>query len=189
VAAERAARRFRSLTWYLSFVLLRFVDSDARVADALRKAFAPHAEVGVAHGDLLAAAEHAVVSPANSYGFMDGGIDRAFDAFFGPRLERDVRDAIQRRPEGFLPVGASLIVPTTHPRIRYVVVAPTMLMPEHVEAQNAYRAMRAVLRLARAEPIKGQPLYGSGLTTGVGGVSPAAAAEAMREAYADWLRT
>ena len=137
-------------------------------------------------GDLLEFAEHAVVSPANSYGFMDGGLDQAFADVFGPSLERRVQEAIQRRPEGHLPVGASLIVATAHARIPYVVVAPTMLMPEQVAAQNAYRALRAALRLATSAPLAGFPLYCSGLATGVGGVPAHEAAHAMAQAYADW---
>lgn len=49
-------------------------------------------------------AEHCVVSPANSYGFMDGGIDAAYRSFFGLQIERTVQEAVARRPEGRLPV-------------------------------------------------------------------------------------
>lgn len=165
---------------------LELVDIDPAVATALARAFAAFPEVTVRHGNLLAVAEHAAVSPANGYGFMDGGIDRAFEAFFGARLERDVRDAILRRPEGYLPLGASLVVATHHARVPYLIVAPTMLLPEDVDAQNAYRAFRAVLRVANVAPLDGGPIYCPGMTTGVGHVEPDAAARAMATAYADW---
>jgi hypothetical protein len=62
------------------------------------------------------------------------------------RQEDLLAEAIARRPEGHLPVGASLVVRTGHPRIPYLIVAPTMVLPEAVSADHCYRAMRAVLR-------------------------------------------
>ncbi|WP_170229939.1 macro domain-containing protein [Polyangium fumosum] len=114
-------------------------------------------------------------------------MDRAYAAFFGPAFERLVYDAVARRPDGFLPVGAAEIVPTGHARIPYVLLAPTMLMPEHVSASHAYRALRAALRVAARES-KIEDLYCPGLATGVGGVEPDDAAREMAAAYADATR-
>jgi O-acetyl-ADP-ribose deacetylase (regulator of RNase III) len=166
-------------------VRLVLIDTNADVTRALASAFSPWRDVEIITGDLFEHATNAVVSPANSQGFMDGGIDRAFVDFFGAGLERAVRDVIARRQEGYLPLGASIVLPTGHPRISHVIVVPTMLSPEHVEAQNAYRAMRAVLRVAgQVTPEKG--LYCPGLCTGVGGVDPAEAAREMAAAFGDW---
>jgi hypothetical protein len=41
---------------------------------------------------------------------MDGGIDAAYSAFFAPHVQAAVQEAINRRPEGYLPVGASLAI-------------------------------------------------------------------------------
>jgi O-acetyl-ADP-ribose deacetylase (regulator of RNase III) len=98
-----------------------------------------------------------------------------------------VREAVAARPEGYLPVGASCIVATGHERIPYMIVAPTMISPEFVEPQSAYRAMRAVLRVAMQLPFEKRRIYSPGLCTGVGGVAPAAAAIEMATAYTDWL--
>ena len=119
---------------------------------------------------------------------MDGGIDAAYRAFFGPQIERAVQDAIARRPEGHLPVGASLAVRTGHARVPFLIVAPTMLVPEQVESRNSYRAMKAVLRVVRAQPEVGPEIYCPGLATGVGMVAPENAAAMMAEAYRDWKR-
>ena len=172
---------------YTSQVRLVLVDSNPDVALALAEAFKTTPEVEVIAGELLQHAEGTIVSPANSQGFMDGGIDAAFATFFGPSLERAVRDAIAARPEGYLPVGASVIVATGHERIRYVIVAPTMMSPEWVEPQNAYRAMRAVLRVVVQLPVPDRQIWSPGLGTGVGGVEPADAAREMAAAYGDWL--
>lgn len=165
---------------------LHLVDLNSQLVDAWQKAFAQYPEVSVEHGDLLETAEHCIVSPANSYGLMDGGIDAAYSAFFGEGIGERVHAAISGRPEGYLPVGASLAVYTGHPRIPYLIVAPTMVMPEAVESLNSYRAMRAVLRLLDAEPKLGAKVFSPGLATGVGRVSPESAASMMAEAYGDW---
>jgi hypothetical protein len=49
-----------------------------------------------------------------------------------------------------VPVGAAILVPMAHDRIQYMIVATTMLAREAVGGDNAYRAMRAVLRTAAA---------------------------------------
>ena len=165
---------------------LHLVDYNGHLVNAWTEAFAPFPEVSVQQGDLLAVAKHCVVSPANSYGFMDGGIDAAYFDFFGAQIERTVQDAVTRRPEGHLPVGASLVVRTGHPRVPFLIVAPTMTVPEQVESRHCYRAMRAVLRIVRANAEVGRDVYCPGLATGVGMVPPTDAAAMMAEAYSDW---
>ena len=96
---------------------LHLIDLDGRLVNAWRQAFEPFLEVTIQQGDLLAVARHCVVSPANSHGFMDGGIDAVYRVFFGPEVERRVQDAVSRRPEGHLPVGASLVVRTGNERV------------------------------------------------------------------------
>ncbi|AKT39367.1 macro domain-containing protein [Chondromyces crocatus] len=165
---------------------LHLVDSDEAVVTAWRHHFAVFPEVEVVHGDIVEVAAHAVVSPANGYGFMDGGVDRAYVRFFGASIEERVRAAIRCRPEGVLSVGAALVVDTGHPRIPRLIVAPTVLMPEPVPASHAYRALRAVLRVVTAWPASAGDVYCPGLTTGVGGVAPDEAAREMALAFRDW---
>lgn len=165
---------------------LHLVDFNAELVAALKEAFTPFPEVSVQRADLLEVATNCVVSPANSYGFMDGGIDAAYCGFFGRSIEQTVREAISRRPEGHLPVGASLVVRTGNTRIPYLIVAPTMTMPEAVPSGNCYRAMKAVLRIASSEPDAGREVYCPGMGTGVGMVPPANAAATMAQAYAEW---
>jgi O-acetyl-ADP-ribose deacetylase (regulator of RNase III) len=165
---------------------LHLIDSDADVASALEIAFSRFDEVEVRCGNLLVVAEECVVSPANSFGFMDGGFDRDLYSFFGPAIESRVQDAINRRPEGRLPVGASLVVRTGHTRVPFLLVAPTVTLPEQADPANAYRAMRAILRVARAENAFFSHVFCPGLATGVGGVTPSEAADQMARAYNDF---
>src|SRR6266481_6302505 len=165
---------------------LHLVDQNDELVAAWKKAFNPFPEVTVQHGDLLVVAEHCVVSPANSYGYMDGGIDAAYRAFFGAQIERKVQDAVTSRPEGHLPVGASLVVRTGNARIPFMIVAPTMTMPEEVTSRSCYRAMTAILRTASHHPEISTDVFCPGLATGIGMVPPANAAAMMAEAYRDW---
>jgi O-acetyl-ADP-ribose deacetylase (regulator of RNase III) len=165
---------------------LYLVDINPAVVRAWRRSFEVFPEVDAREADLLAIAYNAVVSPANGYGFMDGGADAAYVQFFGSGIEAKVQDAIARRPEGHLPVGASLSIHTGHARIPYLIVAPTVLMPEATTSFSSYRAMRAVLRLAGSDPKLGSAVFCPGLGTGVGAVPPEEAAREMARAYGDW---
>jgi hypothetical protein len=62
--------------------MLYFVDTAGDLVDELRRVFAGVDEVVCLDGDILAVARNTIVSPANSYGFMDGGIDAAYS--YGP---------------------------------------------------------------------------------------------------------
>jgi O-acetyl-ADP-ribose deacetylase (regulator of RNase III) len=166
---------------------LHLVDYNGNLVRAWAEQFSQFPEVTVQQGDLLVVAEHCVVSPANSYGFMDGGIDAAYRSFFGHQIEQTVQEAVTRRPEGHLPVGASIVVRTGHSRIPYLIVAPTMTVPEMVESGNCYRAMRAILRVVGSNSEVGRDVFCPGLGTGVGMVPPDDAASAMARAYAEWM--
>jgi O-acetyl-ADP-ribose deacetylase (regulator of RNase III) len=168
-------------------VQLYLVDVNPALVAAWKTFFEPFPQVIIRQGDILAAAHNAVASPANCLGFMDGGIDQVYADFFGAHVEDKVREAIARRPEGHLPVGAAVAVKTGHRRVPLLVVAPTMLLPEAVGEDTCYRAFRAVLRLAGQHRELGKAVYCPGLATGVGGVSPSDAAREMARAYADWV--
>lgn len=168
-------------------VRLHLIDSNPEVASALQTAFAAFPGVETLCGNLLAHAVGCVVSPANSYGFMDGGFDKVLYGFFGPEIQVRVQEAIIRRPEGHLPIGSALLVATGHRRIPLLLVAPTMILPGEVAALNAYRAMRAVLRTASREAGRISRLYCPGLATGVGGVDASEAAMEMARAYQDHI--
>jgi O-acetyl-ADP-ribose deacetylase (regulator of RNase III) len=169
-------------------VKLHFVDINPAVANALAEAFKEHAEVEVSCGDILQVAHHCIVSPANSFGYMDGGIDARYLEFFGRSIQSTVQEAIQRRPEGMLPIGAALAVATGHVRIPYMIVAPTMEVPEEVRASHAGRALRAALRVLDREPVLADHVYCPGMATLTGRVPATEAAASMLSAYEHWLQ-
>lgn len=138
----------------------------------------------------------AVVSPANSFGFMDGGLDAHYLATFGPQVQDAARAAVLYRHDGELPVGAADIVPTGNRTIPYLIVAPTMRVPTQlpVDTVNPYLAARAVLRLIERGVMPDGPGAGvpvrdvvhrvaiPGLGTGVGRISPDICARQVRAA-------
>src|SRR5437016_5649909 len=71
----------------------------------------------------------AVVSPANSFGFMDGGIDALYTQRFGRQVQERLQDLIRQHHHGELLVGTAEIVDTDYPPIPFLIAAPTMRVP------------------------------------------------------------
>ncbi|KAL6077932.1 Phage-tail assembly protein-like protein, variant 2 [Balamuthia mandrillaris] len=65
-----------------------------------------------------------MVSAANSFGLMDGGVDAAITAFFGDQLQQRVQQHIIDHFDGEQPVGTSFILPTNHPRHPWLAHTP-----------------------------------------------------------------
>ncbi|OKH45749.1 hypothetical protein NIES2101_25875 [Calothrix sp. HK-06] len=76
-----------------------------------------HDFVTVHHGSILDVECDAVVSPANSFGFMDGGIDFIYMDYFGKDIQLKVRRQILDHHHGELIVGNADIVETGDSKI------------------------------------------------------------------------
>ena len=164
---------------------LHLVDCNPEIVRAWGSAFARYPEIEVSEGDILSVATTCVVSPANSYGFMDGGIDARYTEFFGLRPQTELQKHIATRGE--LLVGASVVVRTGHERIPYMICAPTMSTPGAVPRVNAFYAMAAVLNAATRNHQLLPEVFCPGLCTGTGRVSAADAASEMAHAYTKWI--
>ncbi|MBA3459450.1 MAG: macro domain-containing protein [Deltaproteobacteria bacterium] len=139
-------------------------------------------------GDPVDVKADAIVSPANSFGFMDGGIDAVYTYQFGEGLQRRLQELISTEFGGELPVGMAVIVPTMHNDIPWCISAPTMRVPQNVaETVNAYLAFRAALRAVVAHNANGQSqikrVLCPGLGTAVGQMPVARCARQMRAAW------
>jgi O-acetyl-ADP-ribose deacetylase (regulator of RNase III) len=163
---------------------LYLVDQSPEVVEALRAAFSAHPDVIVQQGDVLDLGEDAIVSPANSLGLMDGGLDDDYLRFFGIGLQSQIQKLIAQLPEGSLPVGSAMIVSTGHHRISRLIVAPTVAVPGPTTTACVYFAMSAALRAAKRAHPPIRVLFCPGLGTGIGQVPPAEAAAEMARAYA-----
>jgi hypothetical protein len=105
---------------------------DSDMAVAWGQAFKSDDRIQIIEGDILVGTADAVVSPANSFGYMDGGIDLAYRNFFGMKVQHRVRGKIHADHFGELPVGQAVIVETDHPLLPFLIVAPTMRVPDRI---------------------------------------------------------
>ena len=156
--------------------------------------------VRVHRGSLLDLSVDAVVSPANSFGFMDGGIDLRYSQKFGWKVQERLQAIIRERHDGELLIGTAEIVQTDDLQIPYVIAAPTMRVPMILrDSVNPYLAARAALLLVKRGvfgegPLVGEPIAAGvqsvafpGLGTGVGQVDPNTCARQVRAAIEDVL--
>ena len=132
------------------------------------------------------------VSPANSFGWMDGGLDwpirLAYEAV-GADITAVVQAAIRQQAGGELPVGQALVIPTPETPYTHLIVAPTMRTPRPAFwTLNAYLAFRAILwTVQQWNAAKAGPAVATvscpGLATGVGRMPARRCARQMRAAW------
>ncbi len=136
----------------------------------------------------------AIVSPANSFGFMDGGIDAVYTYQFGHGLQERLQSLIRDEHGGELPVGQAAIVSTDHADIPWCISAPTMRTPRDVsDTVNAYLSFRAALRSVLSHNRSGRPRIDTvlcpGMATAVGRMPVGRCAKQMRAAWERVLGT
>jgi len=160
-------------------------DLDTKLIEAWRHFFNQESSVTILEGDITQLECDAVVSPANSFGFMDGGLDYALSDRLGWDLEKRLQQMIRELPEGELLVGRALVLETGDSKIPLLISAPTMRIPTNFNIDtsiNAYLAMKATLiNATRDERISSVAI--PGLCTGVGRMQPMIAAKQMFQAY------
>ncbi|KZP00930.1 macro domain-like protein, partial [Calocera viscosa TUFC12733] len=143
-----------------------------------------------------------VVSPANSYGIMDGGIDLYIAAAISPTdttpVIRSVQKHLYANHRGYLsagqcaiaPLPAELCGPSNVLGCKYIAVLPTMRLPERIEWQRdiVYDCMWNLLlalekhngaAVAEHSGKEIRTVVMSGLATGTGGISHQKCAEQM----------
>lgn len=127
----------------------------------------------------------AFVSPANSMGYMRGGIDGAYsNMFLG--VEGAVQDAMKQTGRYPLPVGDAVAVLVDSVTNTWLIAAPTMPRPgmNVHSTQNARAAFEAALRVFDVLTVEAgvTRLVCPGLCTGVGGMSVENCASQIRAA-------
>lgn len=134
-------------------------------------------------GSIFDSSADAVVSPANSFGFMDGGIDAHYTARFGTGVQERLRAEIKESLLGELLVGQAKAISTDLPDnggvIKWVISAPTMRVPmQIVDPIDIFLACRAAVYAAVSKPDIAVLAF-PGMGTGCGAVAPPVAAKAM----------
>ena len=144
------------------------LDINKEMTDAWNKYFNNIEDVEIIHDDFANFMDNhlnieAVVSPANSFGLMDGGYDAAITDYFGETLMKEVQLKIIFDWYGEQPVGTSISVPI-YSRIFNTVLGsknpilihtPTMRTPESIkDSRIIYQCMRTTLIEALRQNVK-----------------------------------
>lgn len=159
-------------------------DINEQVVDAWRQVFDDH-EIQIQCRSILALSLDAVVSPTNGFGFMDGGVDYAYRQFFGMQIEEKVRRHCAELPYGEMLVGVADTFDTEHKQIPFLIVAPTMRVPQVImDPADVYLATRAAMGEAMRNPFV-QRVGFPGMGTGCGMVHPLVAARCMKRGIED----
>ncbi|EKM3558828.1 macro domain-containing protein [Salmonella enterica] len=131
-----------------------------------------------------------MVSAANSFGLMDGGVDAAITTYFGTQLQRRVQKYIIQEYLGEQPVGTAFITETGDGEHPWLIHAPTMRVPLIIDGTDAvYNATRAALlaifqhNKSVAEYKKIKSVVFPAMGAGCGQVPPDSVARQMRLAW------
>ena len=173
---------------------LILVDPEQGVCDAWQICFEGLARVEIVCGRFEELSDYdCMVSAANSFGLMDGGVDLAIIRYFGLELMDAVQERILRDYRGEQPVGSSFIISTGHAHHPYLAHTPTMRVPMPVSrTDNVYCAMWAMLLAVERHTRQGQgnpirTIACPGLGTATGRMDYVEAARQMSCAYRHFL--
>ncbi|MCD6468154.1 MAG: macro domain-containing protein [Thermoplasmata archaeon] len=134
----------------------------------------------VKKGDITRVVCDAVVNPANSLGYMGGGVAGVIKRVGGLEIEKE---AVSKAP---IPVGSAVATTAGLLPCRFVIHAPTMEKPAmRTSVEKVRRATRAAFVVAKKLGLKSIAFPGMG--TGVGGVDTRDAARVMVDVAREYL--
>ena len=171
---------------------LYLLDINKRITRAWQQEFAGCPDVEIVYQDFETFMnEHpevdAIVSPANSFGIMNGGYDLAITRYFGQGLQKEVQKTILEEYLGEQPVGTSIVVPIPGQSGKVLIHTPSMRMPEIIiDPRVIYTCTRTALIAAMKHDVQKMvvPAFG-GLT---GQVPAEVVAKMMKGAYEQVVR-
>lgn len=172
---------------------LTLVDIEPALCVVWKEYFKDLPDVEIVNDRFQNVAEYdCMVSAANSFGLMDGGVDGAITAYFGDDLMKRVQERILDEYVGEQPVGTSMIVETNHPKHPFIAHTPTMRIPMDIShTDNVYLAMWAMLVAVhnhnKHNENKINTILCPGLGTGTGNIPYREAARQMSLAYKNYL--
>jgi O-acetyl-ADP-ribose deacetylase (regulator of RNase III) len=172
-----------------STIKLILVDPNYELSQAFRSRFdyLPNVEIANCGFEQLPSYD-CLVSPAKSFGMMDGGVDAAITKFFGISLMERVQQKILDDYLGEQSVGTSFIIETGHPQYPFLAHTPTMRVPMQIVGTDIpYIAMWAMLLAIEQHNSyhnrKIITIACPGLGTGIGRIPPDESARQMALAY------
>lgn len=186
---------------------IHLVDYNEELCSEWKKEFEGCKDVSVICGNFFKVPTDCWVSPANSFCFLDGGIDEHIRKHYEKNnfdIQRKAWDFAVEKFNGEILVGQAAYIPVYVPdRIVYkqeeflpdLIIAPTMRVPMKLphDSVNVYLAMRAILlKLKEVNPTSKRnsdnefTVTISGLGTGIGQLPYNICARQMRLAYNDF---
>ncbi|MCZ7456937.1 macro domain-containing protein [Streptomyces sp. WMMC940] len=121
-------------------------DVNKAVVEAWRAAFADIPGMEIRQGSIVDVDVDAWVSPTNSRGRMDGGVDAVIKRHLGAGIQLRVQRAIRSGFDGALPVGSAVCVPSGAVTPRFLISTPTM----ESSSQNVSETLNVALACAAA---------------------------------------
>ena len=167
---------------------IQLVDRNQEMCDSWSYEFKDCKDVVIHCGDFFYLKTDCIVSPANSFGFMDEGLDKTISKKIGWSTQKKLQKQIKEKYFGELLVGQAELVETDCKDIPFLISAPTMRVPMILkESVNVYLASKAIFRLLLSKSLINSITI-SGLGTGVGQLPYNFCAKQMKQAYNEvWL--
>ena len=168
---------------------IQLIDSSLQMCTAWKSQFRGCDDVTIFQGDLFEKSTDVIVSPANSFGFLDGGLDLLISEVMGWQVQEQLQKRIKEEYNGELLVGQAVLVETGF-AIPFLISAPTMRVPMLLpkDSVNVYLASRAIFLLLKQNHHRIKIVTISGLGTGIGKVPYDICAKQMKQAYDEvWL--
>jgi len=126
----------------------------------------------IKQGDITELDVDAIINPANSKGFMGGGVALAIKQKGGPEIENQ---ALKEAP---IKIGKAALTEAGKLKAKWIIHAPTMELPaQPTTFSNVKKSVLAALKLADKQELKTIAFPGMG--TGVGKIRKAEAANIM----------
>lgn len=179
---------------HYSPISITIVHLEEEKTNAFRTVFREYREnINCITKDFTTIKADCLVSPSNSFGLMDGGIDKSISDFY-PQVIDNVSKVLDDNFHGDQPIGTCVLVDTGK-NINggdgvILAHAPTMHIPRDVsDSDNAYWSFKAVLcEIAKYNRNSGRKrqiktVLTTGMCTGFGYMKPEISAKQMKLAY------
>lgn len=177
----------------MAAVKVVLVDINPKMVKAFRETFEENPEVEIVQGSMLEQKVSAWVSPTNSHGSMDGGLDAVIKNQLGQKIEQSLKQEIAKKYGAILPVGHATCVPTGRQVPRFLISTPTMVKSSEdiSDSLNVALACAAALQAVHMqnakEPGSIQSVALPGLGANTGRVPVEICADLMWTAYRMYL--
>lgn len=165
------------------------VDLDSRMTNCWEQDFEEVTDVEVVNGDMQEFLDShkdvdTIVSAANSFGIMDGGLDAVYVRYFGDSLQTAVLERIREEHLGEQPVGSSLILKIPEGKGKRLIHTPSMRTPQPlIDPRIVYTCTRSALVTAMKNRAKAIVMPAFGHLTGR--VKAETVSSLMYKAYED----